>query len=242
MCLTLSDRQYDVREESPPEASYQNMNQKQETNCQLDSDSSCTPNVSDSSHNDKRRKEERRRMKNIIRSYHIQRRLKEYRVHRRRELTRQSTSIFRYPPYPTLGRWIFPGDTRLRIPSIQDYGSRYLLTLDPNSRETTRTRECQRNQTQSHKMLPGTIHGMSILHRSHLSTPIDNISFRAKYWNRLSRLLRTFKNRNFQKCGAPKTAWDYARVLAASEKKFVKAKERVENLWGDSLLTEETEE
>ncbi|KAI1775430.1 hypothetical protein F4818DRAFT_441526 [Hypoxylon cercidicola] len=86
--------------------------------------------------------------------------------------------------------------------------------------------------------LPGTIYGMSILHRSHLSAPIWNLRLRGKHANNLYALFHRYGKRELSKSGAPKTAWDYAHVLLGCQRDLKSAYLRVEELWGPVVTKE----
>ncbi|XXG99402.1 hypothetical protein Hte_005740 [Hypoxylon texense] len=97
------------------------------------------------------------------------------------------------------------------------------------SNPTIPTKKLRMIQRQSRR---GTIYGMSILHRSQLASPIPNFRLKPKYVEMIEFLLILYGNLNFPKCGAPKTAWDFAHVLLGCSRKFHRAERRVMNLWG----------
>ncbi|KAI4858898.1 hypothetical protein F4820DRAFT_441391 [Hypoxylon rubiginosum] len=86
--------------------------------------------------------------------------------------------------------------------------------------------------------ISGTIHGMSILHRCRLSSPLSNFRLRKKHVRDIKLLCRRFRNREFSRSGAPKTPWDYAHVLLACRKDLARAKRHVNLLWGPAVMVE----
>ncbi|KAI6085787.1 hypothetical protein F4821DRAFT_260698 [Hypoxylon rubiginosum] len=90
--------------------------------------------------------------------------------------------------------------------------------------------------------LPGTIYGMSILHRSHVSVPIQNLRLRSRYMVSVYVLFNRYKGRELTKSGAPKTAVDFALVLLGSYRRLDLASLRVEQLWGPAVAVKESED
>ncbi|KAI1394796.1 hypothetical protein F4819DRAFT_237801 [Hypoxylon fuscum] len=90
--------------------------------------------------------------------------------------------------------------------------------------------------------LPGTIYGMSILHRSPLSAPIQMIRLRRRRYKRqLEFLYYQFSDTESKYLGAPETPWDYLHVLSACKGSHRQAAKLVEELW-DPQVTEECKE
>lgn len=108
---------------------------------------------------------------------------------------------------------------------IYNLGQKYWF---PGTQRTLRRYLCHRANR-----LPGTIHGMSILHRCPLSCHIMNLHIRrdADFQN-LYLLARHFKRMEFQKSeGAPVTVHDYLIILSACDRSMGKASRLIIQHW-----------
>ncbi|KAI1763309.1 hypothetical protein GGR53DRAFT_467479 [Hypoxylon sp. FL1150] len=90
--------------------------------------------------------------------------------------------------------------------------------------------------------LPGTIYGMSILHRSPIAGSIWALGLRPKYHNSVMTLRKRYAGHEFTKSGAPKTAHDFAVVLLSCQRRGEKARYRIERLWGPTVEVKEDED
>lgn len=90
-------------------------------------------------------------------------------------------------------------------------------------------------QSTRNAMLPGTIYGMSMLHRSELSAPIVNLRMRGKDLKALCKLIGKYKGYRPRRTGSPKTALEYALVLKECRGKVSAATRMVNKLWYERL-------
>ncbi|KAI0380498.1 hypothetical protein F5Y04DRAFT_281889 [Hypomontagnella monticulosa] len=79
--------------------------------------------------------------------------------------------------------------------------------------------------------LPGTIYGMSLLHRSHATSPIENLRMRKRHVKGLRQIIDTFRTYKSRRSGAPKTALEYALVMKACRGHVFAATKLIEQLW-----------